>query len=210
MRLATTLALLLGIFCGCGDVDTVSENRDLKDDRYQYQCWEGGPHIVLPNSVASAWAGDKIGANPLDPDSDYGRACAIEDRFGFIEVDGKQALVFDSPPLVAWDPESTNSQHYFFVLWAWASVDTDDLLDRAKTDTEMSPTETIWEVPEGGARMIFAGDDPSGTIVGRINIPNLAGRYQLHTGEYDVKDDGKVIVLRFDLIQPESNHENGE
>lgn len=167
-------------------------------DRYQYQCWEGGPHILIPNAVASAWAGQKSGVGALDPNTDYGRACQVQGPFGFIEVAGHKALVFADPPLAAWDPTSTTSSQHFFFLSGWDTLDTDGLLDRVKAQAQMKLTDILWSVPSDGVRMIYAGDDPAGSTVGRIDIPTLAGEYRLSTGEYNVAGDGHVIVLRFD------------
>ena len=193
-----TLTCLMMASIGCNSsFESSSEPPIAKMDRYLYQCFDGGPHIVLANTVATNWAGHEMAEDVLDPSTDYGRACQIRSQFGFISVGGVDALVFSNPPLAAWDPSSTADEHYFFVLLGWNSGDTDALIDRAKANAILTSTEQYWNVPEGGARMIFAGDDPDGSIVGRINIPSLAGRYNLSTGVYNVAADGHVLVLRF-------------
>ena len=138
-----------------------------------------------------------MAADILAPETDYGRACQIQSPFGFISVGGVDALVFSDPPLAAWDLSSTPEEHYFFVLLGWNSVDTDALIDRAKAHAILTATDQCWDVPEGGARMIFAGDDSDGSIVGRIDIPSLAGKYNLSTGVYNLVPDGRVLVLCF-------------
>jgi hypothetical protein len=166
-------------------------------DRYEYQCWDGGPHVVLPTAVAQSWRGHESTSDDLlDPASDYGRACQIEQPYGFIDVGSARALVLPDPPLVAWDPRSA-AEPLFFVLLGWDTDDTDGLLDRAKTKTELRDMEVTWVIPEDGVRVIYAGDDPDGTVGGRIDIPMAAGSYALFKGEYRVANDGHVVVLKF-------------
>ena len=165
-------------------------------ERYKYQCFEGGPHIILPNSVANKWNGHVMTEIPLDPSTDYGRACRIEGPYGFIEVGDGKGLVIQDPPLVAWDPSSSSDHSQtFFILIGWTKEALDDLLDRAKEEVEYKASPETWGVPTGGLRMIYAGDDFQGSVAGRIDIPASAGNYSLVTGEYKEKDD-HVIILK--------------
>ena len=98
-----TVACLMLASIGCNPtLESSSEPQNSKMRRYLYQCFEGGPHIVLPNSVASNWAGHAIAEDVLDPSTDYGRACQIQSQYGFLSVGGVDALVFSNPPLAAW------------------------------------------------------------------------------------------------------------
>jgi len=177
-------------------------------ERYKYQCWEGGPHIILPNSVANRWNGHVMTKIPLDPSTDYGRACRIERAYGFIEVGDGKGLVMRDPPLVAWDPSSSSDHSQtFFILNEWTNEALDDLLDRAKQEVEFKASPEIWEIPTGGLRMIYAGDDFQGSVAGRIDIPASAGKYSLVAGEYKEKE-GNVIVLK--LLKAKSPYERSD
>ncbi len=162
-------------------------------DRYIYQCWEGGPHIVLPDSLRGDWHGERMGNDPLDPSCDYGRACKVERHFGLIDVGRGKALVFTDPPMVAWDPQSTGDVQDFFVLLAWEQKSLDDLLDRTKARATLKETGQRWLIEGRGAGLLYAGDDAGGSVVGRVDIPLAPGAYRILTAEFDELGAGHVV-----------------
>jgi len=46
-------------------------------DKYPYLAADGGPHMLLPAEAASAWTGASSMLAAANPNSDYGRACAV-------------------------------------------------------------------------------------------------------------------------------------
>ncbi len=102
-------------------------------EKYEYLACDGGPHIILPMAVSAKWKGHKIiMTNPLDPSTDYGRACAVTGDWGVISVAGSNALVLSDPPMSAFKPDYNESPVDIYVLYAWSSIDLDELLDRCR------------------------------------------------------------------------------
>nr|WP_062347476.1 Imm21 family immunity protein [Herbidospora yilanensis] len=56
----------------------------------------GGPLILIPESACDLWAGAPM--NFPDEEGDYGRACAVDDYIGLIDVGTAQALVLGDVP----------------------------------------------------------------------------------------------------------------
>ena len=109
-------------------------------EKYKYDCWDGGPFIVLPESAIGSWHGVVGDRDPLDPQTDYGRACAIKGKFELIPVGNEQALVLGpDPPMVAYSPRSTANEIDLFILEAWNKVDLDTLIDKRWKARNSSP-----------------------------------------------------------------------
>jgi hypothetical protein len=165
---------------------------------YKYQCWEGGPHILLPDYLRRDWRG--VGAIPLDAASDYGRACAVPGDFGLIQVGAGQALVLaQSPPMVAWSANSPAGVQDVFVLKSWQQFDLDGLLDEALSRAVFRDTGSRWVIPKPGAALYYAGDDPAKPLVGRIDIPLQAGTHKILSSIYADTTRGEVVVIRLEL-----------
>ncbi|HVB43973.1 MAG TPA: Imm21 family immunity protein [Streptosporangiaceae bacterium] len=56
----------------------------------------GGPLILIPQSACHLWNG--VPRNYPDEEGDYGRACAVDDYIGLIDVGHAQALVLGDYP----------------------------------------------------------------------------------------------------------------
>jgi hypothetical protein len=116
-------------------------------EKYKYQCWEGGPHIILPESLKKAWKGHAMAFDPLDPSTDYGRACAVTGDFGLIPVGSGHALVLaQSPPMVAWSPLSSTDTIDVFILKSWFGMDLDSLVDATMETAELKDTGETWQI----------------------------------------------------------------
>ena len=70
-------------------------------EKFDYLACDGGPHMLLPVALSGQWKGVTSMLNPLDPKTDYGRACAAVEtsQMAVVSVGGGQALVFQDPPL---------------------------------------------------------------------------------------------------------------
>ena len=192
------LALVVAFVAGCGERPPMRGRAPQVGsmDRSRYQCWEGGPHIVLPDSLRGDWHGDRMGSDPLDPSRDYGRACQVGRPFGLINVGRGNALVFADPPMVAWDLRGTDDSQDFFVLLAWEDESLDDLLDKAKARGSLEETSQRWIIEGRGAGLLYAGDNSAGTVVGRVEIPVAPGTYRILKSEFDEKGAGHVVRVR--------------
>lgn len=166
-------------------------------EKYLYQCWDGGPHIVLPSSLRSHWKGYEGQEDPLDPSHDYGRACAVIDSFALIEVDDGQALVLaDDPGMVAWAPQSSTTTIDLFILQSWTSVDLDSLIDEVLKNAKLENTGKLWNIQDTSLVVYYAGDNPLEPIAGEIQIPCRRGTYELWTFHYKDDKQGDVIMIR--------------
>lgn len=112
--------------------------------KYNYQCADGGPHIVLPDALRGAWNGM----------ADYGRACAVTGHFDLVSVGNGQGLVLaGSPPMVALTPSPDGNGADIFILEDWADMNLDGLVDRALAafpTGNMTPTGQVWQVDGNG------------------------------------------------------------
>jgi hypothetical protein len=171
--------------------------------RYRYQCWEGGPHILLPNYLRTEWRGYQVSRHPLDPSTDYGRACAVPGDFGLIRVGAGHALILgQSPPMIAWSPESPAGTQNLFILKSWEGLDLDSLLDTVLASADFRSTGLQWTIPEPGAALYFAGDDLEKPVAGRLDVPVPAGTYNLLSSKYADVRKGEVVAIRLTLQEP--------
>ena len=94
----------------------------------------GGPLILIPQSACHLWNG----APPDYPDEegDYGRACAVDDYIGLIDVGHTQALVLGDYPA-----RTTFLPDHGILLRKIAGNDDDEVLEAA---LKLLPTIT-WE-----------------------------------------------------------------
>ncbi|HUE72874.1 MAG TPA: Imm21 family immunity protein [Pirellulaceae bacterium] len=174
---------------------TKDARRGLK--KYKYQCWEGGPHIVLPQSLKASWNGHQIGFHPLDPATDYGRAAAVPGDFGLISVGAGRALILaQSPPLVAWSPMSSADAIDLFILKSWSDQDLDLLIDAALEKADLQHTGDTWLIQDDQLGLYYAGDDPHKPIAGEITIPCQHGSYALWTYTHIEPGSGEVVMIR--------------
>lgn len=174
------------------------KDHKMKMEKYLYQCWEGGPHIILPFVLRSCWKGYEGQENPLDTSHDYGRACAIEESFAFIQVGDGQGLVLgQSPPMVAVLPKSSSKATVIdlFILRSWSSMDLDFLLDETLKKAELKNTGKSWDIQDNQLGMYYAGDNPLEPIAGEIRIPCQNGAYELWTFNYK-SEIGEVLMIR--------------
>jgi hypothetical protein len=174
-------------------------------EKYEYQCWEGGPRIVLPQSLEASWKGHEMAFNPLDPSTDYGRACAISGDFGLISVGEGHALVLaGSPPMVAWSPFSTADEIDIVILKEWSDEDLDALVDATVENADLQATNQTWAIKDDTLGLYYAGDAPQEPMAaGKIAIPCSRGSYALWTYTFSDPGLGEVFMIRMIREQPE-------
>jgi len=190
-------------FSGCSEGTRVvnDELRIPGMEKYHYRTADGGPHILLPLAVAAKWKGSRINmVNPLDPKTDYGRACSIKGEWELIDVAGMPALVLADPPMSACSRSSGTNELNVFVLHAWEKDDLDSLLDRASSQASLTETKAIMRFDEKGAALIFAGDKPGETVYGEARVALEPGQYRLFTGRYKGTGVEEVAVYRLKRI----------
>jgi hypothetical protein len=147
---------------------------------------DGGPHLALPNELSASWKGvDPHKADPVDPTTDYGRACTATEkkRMTLLPVGGGEAIVLQNPPMSAWgrSPEGWVDLYYL------ETVGMDAAITRAVENTptqRMRDTGRLIQLKEPGMTLLFAGDRPGDAVYGEEPIPLPAGAYRILEGEY--------------------------
>lgn len=166
---------------------------------FHYFACDGGPHLVLPVSARLLWRGVSDCYDPLDPNTDYARACSVEPPAGLISVGTEQALVLaGSPPMSAWSGATDQGDVFVHVFESWSNPDLDSLARsamRAIPADNLADTGLRWTVGEGGLILMFAGDIPGKSAYGEVPIPAPPGQYRVCTGNYE-GDAGKLLIVR--------------
>jgi hypothetical protein len=174
-------------------------------NKFPYLAADGGPHMLLPVDVASAWTGVTSMAAALDPSSDYGRACtvALSKEMSLLSVGSSNAVIFADPPMSSWG-KSADGLVEIYYLKSWTTMDTDSLIDRA---TASLPTASLTDsghklkLTAPDAFLLFAGDTTSGSAYGvhRVTLP--AAEYRILVGTYASAGES-VTVYRLQPVLP--------
>lgn len=206
MKARITSLCLLTLACGLAGCDSKSGNQAMKEakspgmEKYEYLACDGGPHVLLPMVVSAKWKGHKLRlTNPLDPSTDYGRACAVTGKWGIISVAGSNALVLANPPMSACKPGPKEGSIEIYVLQAWSSTNTDELLDRAFAQTPpegFASTGAKITFDGSGGLLLYAGDKPGDTVYGESVIPTKAATYSIFTAHYKGPGVDDVDIYR--------------
>lgn len=170
-------------------------NRDIIAE--SFAC-DGGPHILLPASVASQWHGMGVNNDPLDQATDYSRACSVEPPLGLLAIGDEQALVLaGSPAISAWG-HGENGAVNIYIFEAWASEDLDELARTALAEiSQFVDTNLRWSIPDNSIILMFAGDSPGKAVYGEVTIRLLEGNYSILYGHYDgVTGEVSILQLR--------------
>ncbi|MEV0489523.1 Imm21 family immunity protein [Streptomyces atratus] len=158
---------------------------------------EGGPLIAVPESVLGAWKGaEDLEDEDGDVDEeagDYGRACAVDDYAGVIDVGGTPALVLgDDPAPTVYLPE-----HSLFVRRLAADSEEAALaalgqaLERAEWEESAD-----WDVP--GPVVLFdsaySAEDLGST--GSLRMDLAPGCYRVESAYVEPDDDTWLVLIR--------------
>jgi len=203
-------------FVGCGGASSPSAqslpsttvNTDSAPpgmSKYPYLAADGGPHILLPAEAAGAWTGaPSIGA-VVNPNSDYGRACAATTnaQWALIPVGSTCAIVFADPPMTAWG-QSADGLTEVYYLKSWNAMNLDALIARATAalaTASLTESGKSLQFREPDAFLLFAGDSPKSAAYGvhRVTVP--AGNYKILVGTYSAAGES-VTVYRLKPAGP--------
>lgn len=159
---------------------------------------DGGPHVLLPASAASSWNGMGENYDPLDPETDYVRACNVEPPVGTISVGDQDALVIaGSPPMTAWGKTGGEGAINIFIFEEWQVDDLELLASAALTEmqsVQAMDTQIRWNLADKGVILMFAGDLPGKAVYGEVHVPLSAGSYTISYSQYDGVQ-GKMSLL---------------
>ena len=168
---------------------------------FKYFCADGGPHIVIPESLLKSWTGASNLVDILDPKTDYGRACAVSQPMGMLTVADGQALVLaGSPPMSAWRPLPDGRGVDVFVLESWNDQNLDALIKRAiaaTPDEKMTDTGVSWKIDADNLMLMFAGESGAGnsSAYGILPMKITRGTYSIFKMQYD-EAKGSVSIFR--------------
>ena len=172
----------------------------------KYLACDGGPHLLLPFSARGDWKGCTDESDPLNPDTDYGRACLVEPPIGLVNVGAQKALVLAGNPLLTtWRGSPREGRLDLYVLEAWDEIDLDLLVDSAASATQNTTDSGLrWVLKDGGISLMFAGEAPGktntvsdNTVYGEIPIPVSPGTYKISTGSFD-GEHGRLWIARLE------------
>lgn len=173
------------------------DNMEAGMNKYEYLCSDGGPFIIIPKSLSRKWKGHKINLiNPLDPKTDYGRACSIGSNWGKIKVGDGEALVFADPPMISWKYFEEEKYLEIYVMKFWKTTDLDSILDRVisniKSDSFKDTDATI-HIDDSGLILVYAGDKIGDSLYGESYLAVDPGLYKIHAANF--KNENEEIDL---------------
>ncbi len=165
----------------------------------EWSCWQGGPHILLPEQVLHSWDGHRPPSDGRVIDTkicfdgsvpaDYWRACDVKELIGAISVGDQTGLVIGDEV-----PMSTLTHHpdgslVIFVPMTWFSENSfaiADLPEIVRATAERFVDTGIRFIHRGGAvalqPAVFPGDDNEEHF-SRIMRPLAAGQYAVWTAD---------------------------
>lgn len=162
----------------------------------------GGPLLLLSFANLTAWSGHtgslKRNIDGLNgAESDYERACAVEDYLGMIAIaDGYGIVLAEEPMATAWRPESSSEG----ILIRWVFGEDQERLPQYLSHID----EEIWR-PTGISLKV--GEDPlylfdaawPGAKVAEhehLTLSLDAGNYRFDTGTLRIGDKTELILHR--------------
>jgi hypothetical protein len=172
----------------------------------------GGPLIVISVEVAQHWGGDGGLGLPngglsmvwetVRWDTDYGRACGVDDYLGVLECGPGECLVLgDEPMATAFLPTEDG---WLIVRWVHAECE-EDVLKAIQSVPEgaWETTPHRFQVGDGGLLLFdsaYPGDDLPSTRIGGViswmRVPVPSGTYEIDTADYEPDDHTRSILHR--------------
>lgn len=171
----------------------------------------GGPLIVIPVEIAHYWRGCETGM-PLTGDratiwetvrmnTDYGRACGVDDYLGVLNVGPGECLVL-ADELMQTTILPTNADA-LIVRWIYAESEAEVVRAvRSVPEDVWETTQHRVDVGSGGLLLFdsaYPGDDLPSTWEDGMNVPWLKvpvpmGIYEVDTADYQPDDSTRLIL----------------
>jgi hypothetical protein len=189
------------------------------EDKPRWVVSGGGPLIVVPSEIAHHWRGDETTWPPtgdLDSiweavrsNSDYGRACGVDDYLGVLACGPGGCLILGDEPMQTTILPAKDGG--LIVRWMWAESD-DDVLRAVR-----SVPEGVWEATPhrfnlgGGGLLLFdsayPGDDlpttSEGADVPWLKVAVPSGTFEIDTADYQPDEQTRLILHRLRRSRPE-------
>jgi hypothetical protein len=153
---------------------------------------EGGPLILLEHRLISSWGG----AFAPQDETDYDRACAIEDYVGLISVGPGYGLVLgDEPMQTSWST-LTEENGGVLVRWQWARNENAVIRTLHQVPEELwTHTDLSFSKTEGPL-LLFDAACPGKNIVSSLTIDLGRGRYSIDFAHYQPDRETSLILHR--------------
>jgi hypothetical protein len=177
--------------------------------RIDWACWDGGPHILIPEAALPLWEGSCPPSNgrliqvrrrfdPTGPATDFDRACEIEDLLGVIRVGGHDAIVIGDEVPMSTLARFANDSLAVFVPMTWSepgAFGTAEAIAAAIREAGGRFASTGLPMTHPGGRVVLqAAVDGAGVPLGGRVVAELpSGSYTLMTFDGDVTG-GEVRV----------------
>jgi hypothetical protein len=159
---------------------------------------EGGPLLLVERSLVSHWQGVSIAqANGTENgfQTDYDRACSIEDYVGLIAVGTGEALVLgDEPMQTSW--LTLSDRNGILIRWQWAA-DEESVRNTLNEITEAAwqPTDVLFQ-SKTDELLLFDAASPGDEIESSLVINLSAGEYSVDTAFWQPNDETSLILHR--------------
>lgn len=185
-------------------------------DRFRWIESTGGPLVLIADKSYQLWSGTLKRVSYLenrfehaddfmDPDeSDYGKACGVQDYLGVVDVGNDFALILGDEPLLTTALETRDGR---FILARWIYADdnlfVENTLKVLKIDNinhwELGLTFSISSDAQylfdsaSNSRLLSEGEE-------KLSLSIAKGSYEIWTSVYEPNEKTKLLIHRFDRI----------
>ena len=156
----------------------------------------GGPLILVPERHLRAWHGAD---GPSASETDYERACAVEDYAAAIPVgEGAGIIIAEEPLPTAWQPSSEGGGG---MLVRWVAAPSEQAVRDALAALPPGiPWEEVFDLEverEDGALVLFDAAVPGGELPpDHLRIDLAPGHYTFELSAYRVSGDVELLLHR--------------
>ncbi|MBN2693186.1 hypothetical protein JXR93_00865 [bacterium] len=187
-------------------------------DKLNWIASAGGPLVFISDNIVKKWSGVLIRGeflknnidvsnNFMDPDeTDYGKACLVDDYLGVLTIDNENLLILGEEPLITTFLKSFNNQ-YIFVRCYYSDDDEealDDYLQKLDLNEIHNWIESIMFEILSETQYLFDSaeyfDSLSQENLDFLKITVKKGIYKLFTSIYEPNSETKLIIHKFEKI----------
>jgi hypothetical protein len=171
--------------------------------KYQYFCSDGGPFVLMSSELRQSWKGVGVRSllNPLDPKTDYGKACTVTSDFGVVNVRNSQCLVVnaDLAALIALDPNTPDDYLSIYLLKTLKNTNLDATIDQCIKECEQpsfTKTGSTIEFKTDQLTFMWAGDVYADCLYSFADLDLPKGLYEISTADWHDPNAGHILTLR--------------
>ncbi len=157
---------------------------------------EGGPLLLLSENHISKWLGV---VEHNEEESDYDRACRVDDYVGLVEVDGGYGLVFDDEPLQTTWLEQMAGYSGVFIRWRYAKNEISILREIERVPEFVFRSSEIMFVTNCSKHFLFDAALSGLNLQSNdfLIVTLNPGKYKIQTGLFQPNKETAMILHRF-------------